>query len=118
MPTSKPHVKAYLSPEEYSQVATMAGRAGISISNFVRQVCLAQEVRSLVDKEAVLALLKTKADLGRFGGLLKKHLSETGGGEAWTADLRLLLRTIEYSQRELVREFRRVAKIDARGGKK
>jgi len=118
MPTTKPHVKAYLSTEEYALVAAMASQAGLSISNFVRQVCLAQEVRSLVDKEAVLALLRTKADLGRLGGLLKMHLSETGGGEAWSEDLRLLLRTIEYSQRELVRDFRLVAEIYARGGQK
>ena len=118
MPTTKPHLKAYLSAEEYAQVAAMAARAGLSISNFVRQVCLAQEVRSLVDKEAVLALLKSKADLGRLGGLLKKHLSEIGGGETWAEDLRWLLKTIEYSQRELAREFRRVAEVYTQGKKK
>ena len=41
MPTTKPHVKAYLSTEEYALVAAMASQAGLSISNFVRQVCLA-----------------------------------------------------------------------------
>jgi hypothetical protein len=117
MPTTKPYVKSYLSPEEYAQVADMAGRAGLSISNFVRQICLAQEVRSLVDKEAVLALLKCKADLGRLGGLLKKHISETKGGEAWVEDLRLLLRYIENSQREMVRDFRRMTEICAKGAK-
>ena len=30
MPTTKPHVKAYLSTEEYALVADMAGRAGLS----------------------------------------------------------------------------------------
>ena len=118
MTTQKPHLKAYLSPEEYAQVADMAGRAGLSISNFVRQVSLGREVRSRMDKEAVLALLKSKADLGRLGGLLKKQLSETRGGELWAEDLRRLLRTIEYNQRELVREFRRVADMYTRGGKK
>ena len=118
MPTQKPHIKAYLSPEEYAQVADLAGRAGLSISNFVRQVSLGWEVRSRVDKEAVLALLKSKADLGRLGGLLKKSLSETGGGVAWAEDLRRLLKTIEYNQRELVREFRRVAEMYTKGSRK
>ena len=118
MPTTKPHIKAYLSTEEYAQVADMAGRAGLSISNFVRQVCLGQEVRSLVDKEAVLALLKSKADLGRLGGILKKHLSENRGGESWVEDLRTLLWTTESNQRELVRDFRKVAEIYAQGKQK
>jgi len=48
----------------------------------------------------------------------KKHLSEAGGGEAWAEDLRLLLRHIEYSQRELARDFRRVAELYAQGGQK
>jgi hypothetical protein len=92
MPTTKPHLKAYVSAEEYARVADLAGRAGLSLSSFVRQSCLAQEVRSLVDKEALLTLLKSKADLGRLGGLLKKHLSETGGLETGAEDLRNLLR--------------------------
>jgi Trp operon repressor len=118
MPTNKPHLKAYVSPEEYARVADLAGRTGLSLSSFVRQVCLAQEVRSLVDKEAVLALLKSKADLGRLGCLLKKHLSETGSMDARIDDLRSLLRTIEYTQRELAREFRGVIEQYARGAKK
>ena len=81
MSKKKPYLTAYVSPAEYARVADLAGRAGISISSFVRQVCLTQEVRSLVDKEALLALLKSKADLGRLGGLFKKYLSEAGGRE-------------------------------------
>ena len=93
----------YLSEDEQAQVAS---QAGLSISKFVKSVVLAHEVRSIVDQQAVLALLHSKADLGRLGGVLKHHLSETGGTEDWHDDLQRLLRQIEVSKRELVRDFK------------
>ena len=76
MPTKKPHLKAYVSPEEYAKVAAQAGRASLSISAFVKAVCLGQEVKSTVDQDAILTLARINGDLGRLGGLLKMALSE------------------------------------------
>jgi hypothetical protein len=67
-------VKAYLSPEEYKIVTDLAVQARLSVSKLVRAACLGLEIKSTADQEAVLALLKLKADLGRLGGLLKQAL--------------------------------------------
>ena len=76
MPTQKPHLKAYVSPEEYEQVAALAGRASLSISAFVKAVCLGHEIKSTVDQDAILTLARINGDLGRLGGLLKMALGE------------------------------------------
>ena len=76
MSKSKPYLTVYVSPEEYAQVAEQAGRASLSISAFVKAVCLGHEVRSTVDQDAVLALARINGDLGRLGGLLKMALAE------------------------------------------
>jgi len=87
-------VKTYLTPEEYSEVATMADRARLSVSTFVKRMCLGQEFRTKTDQQAVLALLKANADLGRLGGLFKMALSEGKSG-VLTFEFRGLLRQIE-----------------------
>ena len=69
-------VKAYLTPDEYKSVTDMAGQARLSISKFVRAACLGTEIKSSVNQEAVLALLKVNGDMGRLGGLLKLALGE------------------------------------------
>jgi hypothetical protein len=76
MPTKKPHLKAYVSPEEYAQVAARAGRASLSISAFVKAVSLGHEVKSTVDQDAILTLARINGDLGRLGGLLKMALDK------------------------------------------
>ena len=118
MPTKKPFVKAYLSEEERARIASQARKAGLSISKFVREVCLCQEVKSIVDQQAVLALIQSKADLGRLGGLLKQHLSNPGAGESRHEDLRQLLKRIEVGQREVLRDFRLVSASYLKGKKK
>lgn len=76
MPCSNKIVlKAYLTPEEYQAIRERAGLARLSISAYVQAVCRGQEVKSLIDQEAILELLRLKADLGRVGGLLKLGLA-------------------------------------------
>lgn len=69
-------LRAYLAPEEYRVVRARAGQARLSVSAYVKAVCLGHEVKSTADQEAILELLRLKADLGRVGGLLKMGLSE------------------------------------------
>jgi len=76
MSKQKPYLTAYVSPEEYAQVAAQAGRASLSISAFVKAVCLGHEIKSTVDQDAILTLARINGDLGRLGGLLKMALSE------------------------------------------
>ena len=98
-------VKTYLTPDEYGQVAAMADQAGLSISTFVKRVCLDQEPRTKTDQQAVLALIKANADLGRLGGLFKKALFEGTSG-ALTFECRGLLRQIEISQAQVAKDCR------------
>ena len=76
MSKCKPYLTGYVSPEEYAQVTAQAGRASLSISAFVKAVCLGYEVKSTVDQDAILALARINGDLGRLGGLLKQALAE------------------------------------------
>jgi hypothetical protein len=73
---SKVVVKSYLTSEEYKSLKENAGRARLSVSAYVKTVCLGHEVKSAVDKSGILDLAKVSADLGRLGGLLKLALSE------------------------------------------
>ena len=92
---------AYLTPEEYDQVQTMANQVGLSVSIFVKRVCLGQRVNSRFDQQAVLMLLKANADLGRLGGLFKKAISERYSREL-ASEFRHTLRKIEVSQEKVV----------------
>ena len=59
--------------EEYDQLAAPTGRASLSISAFVKAVCLGDEVKSTVDQDALLARARINCDSGRF---LKMALAE------------------------------------------
>ena len=98
MPSKKLRLTVYLSLEEHAAVVASASRAGLSLSTFAKRVCTGMPVPSLEHKQAVLDILKTRADLGRLGGLLKQALGEGKGPEH---ELRRLLREIEARQIEL-----------------
>lgn len=106
-PTRKT-VKTYLTPEEYDRVTAMAVQAGLSVSTFMKRVCLGQEVRSKEDQQVVISLHKANADLGRLGGLFKLALS-SGQSGALTFECRGLLRQIEKSQAEVMEICRSMA---------
>lgn len=61
--------------EEKEILKEQAAAFGISIGELIRQTVFRTKPRSLTDKEAIMALAKTRADLGRLGGLLKGGLS-------------------------------------------
>jgi hypothetical protein len=68
-------LKAYLTPEDYQALKARAAQARLSISTYVQRVCRGHDVKSAIDQEAVLDLLRLKGDLGRIGGLLKLGLT-------------------------------------------
>ncbi len=105
---NKKVLHAYLTPEEYGQIKAMADQAGLSISTFVKRVCVGQGVHSLADQDAVRALLKANADLGRLGGLFKMALTEGKAG-SMAFELRQTLRQIEKNQAQVAACCRNVA---------
>lgn len=68
-------VKAYLSDEEYSQVVHASETTRLTISKFVKNVCLGTPLPNRETTNFRLELLKTAADMGRLGGLLKMAIS-------------------------------------------
>lgn len=67
-------LQAYVTPEEFTLIMESSERAGLSMSEFARRVCLGFRVESREDQQARRELLKVNADLGRLGGLLKQAL--------------------------------------------
>lgn len=74
-------LQSYLRPEEYALIVGASKRAGLSVSEFARRVCLGYKVESREDQQARRELLKVNADLGRLGGLLKQTLAAGGNKE-------------------------------------
>lgn len=106
---------AYLTPDEYDQVKAMADQVGLSISTFVRRVCLGQDVRPVADQEAIRALLKANADLGRLGGLFKMAITEGRIRDMQHTEFRQTLRRIEKSQAQVAANCRAVGAFFRRG---
>ena len=94
-------VKTYLAPDEYLALNRQAAQAKLSLSTFIKKVCLNQEVKSKVDQEAVLTVMKANADLSRLGGLLKQILAQDSAQE----DVRKLLHSLESTKNMLAKEI-------------
>jgi len=100
-PDKKP-VRSYLAAEEYAAIKKLARSAGISISHFIREVALGHQVKTFEHEEFKLELMKTRADLGRLGGLLKMALAHPPqGADLKPDDWRGLLAEIGQCQKAL-----------------
>jgi len=104
MPSTKKRITTYLTDDEYRAMSRSATQAGLSLSKYVKRVCLGHSVTSTVDYQAFLALTKANADLGRLGGLFKMSLSEGSSGSN-TPEIRRILKSIELSKENMVRRF-------------
>lgn len=67
-------IKAYVTADEADSIVHSSELAGLSVSEFVRRVCLGVRIESREDAKARLELLKVNSDLGRLGGLLKQGI--------------------------------------------
>lgn len=76
MPSKKVRLRAYVTDEEYDIIIAKAQNTRLSVSEFAKRACLGRRIKSKVEAEAILALVKVNADMGRLGGLLKLWLSE------------------------------------------
>ena len=97
MPSKKPRITVYLTPEEHAEISASAARAGISLSQFAKLVCTGMAVPSLEHKQAVQEIIKARADLGRLGGLFKQGIA--AGGDKTV--LHRLLRELDVGMQEL-----------------
>lgn len=96
MPSKKPKIQVYVAQGELEQIIAKAQSTRLSVSEFAKRACLGRKIKSKVEAEAILALIKVNADLGRLGGLLKLWLSEPERSDKST--VRKLLRDIEDTQ--------------------
>ena len=96
-------IKAYVTPEEFTLIMESSDRAGLSLSEFARRVCLGFRVESRENQQARRELLKVNADLGRLGGLLKQTLASGHKEQIYG-----LLHKIDQLQASLKAKIRKV----------
>jgi len=100
---NKKAVRSYLTPDEYEKISQMATASGLSVSTFMRKVCLGQEIKTFEYAEFKLELVKTHADLGRLGGLLKAALGlNHPNSEVNALEVRRLLTETKKLQNKLM----------------
>jgi hypothetical protein len=95
-------------PGEEQIIKENAVNVSLTVAEYLRRLSLGYEIKSTLDSEYVLQLVKVNADQGRLGGLLKLWLTDdpklTTCGIAWTPGVvRALLKRIEANQDEMLR---------------
>ncbi len=105
MPSKKQVIKAYVSDEEYGQISATAQQCSLSLSAFAKAVCLGHEIKSRIDQQARLELLKLNADQGRLGGLLKMWILDD---DKHRTDVEALLEDLRRLQKEIVQKVRTI----------
>lgn len=88
-------LKVAVSEEERAVITANAKAAGLTVSAYLRAVGLGYEVRSVLDHQHVLEVIRARGDLGRVGGLLKLWLSERADEGAAAPDVRRVLERLE-----------------------
>lgn len=68
-------IQVRATPDEKAFLQARAAAFGVSVGELCRQTIFAAIPKSRVDQDAILELAATRADLGRFGGLLKGWLA-------------------------------------------
>lgn len=98
-----------LSPEEKDMIAALAGDCDLSPSSYLRQLGLAYQPKSTIDKQAFDRLAKLNADLGRIGGLLKMWLSSHEKNN-YGKQLRVpdMVKTLDKLQKEIADAARKL----------
>ncbi len=69
-------IKVYVLPDELVAIQVAADAAGLSASNYLRNLGLGFEPRSMIDQRQVVELAKINADQARLGNLLKMWLAD------------------------------------------
>jgi hypothetical protein len=105
MPSQKHAIRVYVSDEEHQAITAKAESAGLSCSCYAKRICLGFPISSKVDAGAVRELIRTRADLGRLGGLLKMWLTNE---DEHILDIKTLLEQIEQGQKDVLKAVNRL----------
>lgn len=102
------HLRVPVLPGEEQIIKENAANVSLTVAEYLRRLSLGYEVKSTLDSEYVLQLVKVNADQGRLGGLLKLWLTDDPKlakcGSTWTPGVvRALLKRIEANQDEMLR---------------
>lgn len=72
-------IEIRLSIEELKSLTEKAESHGLNTSTYLRSLGMNYPIKSIVDRQAITALLKVNADLGKLGGLFKLWLIKNNG---------------------------------------
>ena len=105
-------ITVWCTKEEKEKLELKAKMCGLKTGPFLRNLALEYPLKSMVDSYAIDQLIKTRADLGRLGGLFKLWLTKNSDtklslGNRTYESIDLLVDDIEAKEEELIR----VAKI-------
>ena len=84
-------LRVTVTPDENRAIAAKAQDAVLWVASYLRAAALGRQVRSVLDHQAVGALVKVAGDQGRLGGLLKLWLVDQPGRGAPELAVRRLL---------------------------
>lgn len=106
-------VQVRATPLEKDALKARADSFGISVGELCRNAIFGVKLNSLVDQDAISELARTRADLGRLGGLLKGWLAgkfKQGVPEPITyAEVAELRRKIDAAQQAVLDAVNKVA---------
>lgn len=70
------HIDTRLTVDEFNKISEKAKNVGLTKSEYLRNLGMNYPLKSIIDQQALSELIKTKADLGRLGGLFKLWLAD------------------------------------------
>ena len=70
------HIDTRLTVGEFNKISEKAKNVGLTKSEYLRNLGMNYPLKSIIDQQALSELIKTKADLGRLGGLFKLWLAD------------------------------------------
>lgn len=74
----KRRIEIRLNKHELETITDKAKSRGLNRSAYLRNISMNYPVKSIVDQQATLSLIKSNGDLGKLGGLFKMWLNESG----------------------------------------
>ncbi len=101
------HIGIWTTQKEYETIHNKAKMTGLRVAPYLRSLGMNYPLKSMVDQLAVDELIKTRAELGRVGGLFKKWLSEQEGksgnlGSKHYKEIDIVVENIEQKSNELL----------------
>jgi len=102
------HLRVPVLPSEEAIIKENAAKACLTVAEYLRRLSLGHVIKSTLDSQYVLQIVKVNADQGRLGGLLKLWLTDDAklsacGTQFTSGMVRALLKRIEANQNEMLR---------------